>query len=891
MTQLVGREVELEGVVERLRDRRLVTLTGPGGIGKTALASEAAGIVAPEFAYGSIVVDLTRVDQPVGVAEAIAGQVGYADFDSLLDSPGDQPTLIVVDNCEHVLDAAAAAIAAMLAACRMPTFLATSRAPLDLPDETIYSLGPLAVPADGSVEADGPAMRMLWTRVSDHGVDPDTLDVDDLIELCRRLDGVPLALELAAARLRVVTLPELLSELDVRPHALARRRFRGKPDHRGVADMVGWSTALLEPVSRLVFDRLGVFAGPFTAPMAVGVVGAEVPADTVRTALEDLVDASLVVADASGDTTRYRLLHPIRSVAVEQLRSSGQLETVESRFVDLVVESAVEVIVRTSETWDAGALPALVEMYDNIAASIRWLIDHDEEPDRALVLLAVSWGLVHQTHTAEIARLGESVLARWDDRTAAMWPDAIATVATCRTLTGRYEESVELATATLDDAEQSAYAPSTLRRVLAQTHRILGDPDRAIATFREGAEAARRNGVFGFSLELMADVGAVLAEVGQPMEGLEVIDATLAEAVDRGDRVNEAWSSACRAHVLLDIDAGGAEHEALAALELSRSIDYPAGRSCSLRTLSRARLARDDVAGASRACIELLDELLTRGGMNDLRLVTDLAAGILHRAGDQRWVDLAATTAALPITTVMVPVVPDVGVPESGTVMSLRDAYVLTRDALGDLLEASNPVDALPDQPEVAPAAAPIAGGDPTAASMTDEGDVVRIAFGGRIIRVRRSKGMVDLARLLASPDVEIASVDLMGAQLVATAAESEHIDQRARQQYEDRVRELMTEIEQAEDSHDIGTVDRLRLEMDLLVDELTRSTGLGGRSRMSAAPAEKARSAVTQRIRGAIKRIAEHDAVLGDHLDMRISTGVYCRYTSDDISWTIEVA
>jgi uncharacterized protein involved in exopolysaccharide biosynthesis len=149
---------------------------------------------------------------------------------------------------------------------------------------------------------------------------------------------------------------------------------------------------------------------------------------------------------------------------------------------------------------------------------------------------------------------------------------------------------------------------------------------------------------------------------------------------------------------------------------------------------------------------------------------------------------------------------------------------------------------------------------------------------------------VADLARLLAKPDVEIAAVDLMGAQLVATAAESEHIDQRARQQYEDRVRELVGEIERAEDDNDIGTVDRLRLELDVLVDELTRSTGLGGRSRTSAAPAERARSAVTQRIRGAIKRITEHDAALGKHLDAAITTGVYCRYSAGDVRWTIDV-
>lgn len=883
-TTIWGREAEVEAIIARVRDRRVVTLTGPGGIGKTALASMASVTLAPEFAYGSVWIDLTRVDDPEGVAEAVASQLGYADFDSLLDSPGDQPTLIVVDNCEHVLDAASDTVAAILDACRMPTVLATSRAPLDLPDESILTVGPLSVPAEDADDDESAALRLLVERIRDHGVDPERIDRAVLGEICRRLDGVPLALELAASRLRSAAPAELLRELDERPHALARRRFRGQSSHRSVAELVGWSTDLLDDTARAVFARLGAFAGPFTASMAEAVAGADLSDGEFRDALDALVESSLVIVDGAAGAAHFRLLHPVRAVAVDTLRASGELGAVHSRFIDQVVEGAIDVIVRTTQSWDADAIPDLIAAYDNMAASIRWLVDNEDEPDRALTLLAVMWALVHQTHTAEIARLGEVVLATWTAVDSPMWPDAVATVATCRTLTGRYAESVELASATLPVADRSPYAPATLRRVLAQTYRILGDPVRSIETFTEGVRVAEASGALGFALELEVDIGAVLAEVGRHDEGLEVADRAIRRSIEVGSVINEAWAMAGRAHVLLEVDPERSAVEAERAHQRCVELDYPAGRSCSLRVLSRARFAIGDLSGAAAAALALLDELLSRGGLHDLRLVADVAAAILRADGDPRWVDLAATSRALPVTTVMVPIEPAADDAGAGTMLSTRDAYIMIRSALTPVARrGAEPV--AESEPRLTEPAV-----EATRAAIRSEGDVVRIDFGGRTSRYKSSKGLRDLARLVGRPDVEIAAVDLMEAGLVATAAESAHIDRQARRNYEERVRELAAEIERADADNDIGTAERLREEMDLIVDELTRSTGLGGRSRTGSTPGEKARSAVTQRIRGAIKRIGEHDPALGRHLDTNVTTGIFCSYADAGIEWIVEL-
>ncbi len=896
--QILGREAELAELLDRLRHRRLVTLVGPGGIGKTALAEVAAAAVGPEFAYGAVTVDLTRIDRAEGVQEAMASQLGFADFQSLVDSPGDQPALMLVDNCEHVLDAAASTIEWILNACDMPTVLATSRAPLDLPDETIVTVGPLDTPDEESVELDTPAMRLLAERVRDQGVAPEELDPTLLAEICRRLDGVPLALELAAARLRSVSPRELLTELDERPHALARRRFRGQESHRSVAEVVGWSTDLLDPEPKATFSRLGVFAGPFTAAMAEPVVAS--PADgqadgdgqatsgmRFADVLIELVDASLVVADATGDTTWYRLLHPVRAVALEQLRESGELHRTTDRFIDQVVASAINVIALASERWQSDALPELLALYDNMAASIRWLLEHDEKPDRTLTLVAVLWGLIHQAHTADIGALGEAALTRWENgEDSALWPDAVATVCTCRSLTGKHQASIELAERTLPAADRSPFAPCTLRRVLGQTYRMIGQTERSLEIYDEAVELAAERGAHGFALELLVTAGMTQAELGEVEAGLERIEQALAEAVDRGATVNEAWAMTARAYVLLAVDPTEAELAAGKARARSEEIGYPIGNSGSRRVLAKARMAQGDLAGAAAHAVELLDELLARGGLNDLRLMLDVAAEIAKLADAPRWSDLAATAQQLPVTSLMVPLKLGFAV-DDGQVLSTRDAYVLARDTMRSIAEGSEA--AAETQPDAADGGE--GANDRRRASMVSEGEIIRVDYAGSTIRLKRSKGLLDLASLLGSPGREISCLDLMGAGLVATSAESELIDSTARRNYEDRVRELQADIELAEANNDTGTAERLRMEMDALVDELTASLGLGGRSRTTTNPAERARSAVTQRLRSTVKRVADNHPVLGEHLKRSITTGLFCSYSpADSVEWEVAV-
>ena len=887
---LIAREDELAELVGRVRNNRLVTLVGPGGIGKTALARAASEIVGPEFAYGSRLVDLTRVDDPDGVREAIAGQLGFADFRSLIESPGDQPALLVVDNCEHVLDAAAAAIDGILAGCRMPSVLATSRSPLDVVDEVIMPVAPLQIPTS-EVDADGVgSVEMFVERVTAFGgtVGPD--DVATVAEICRRLDGVPLALEIAAARSRVNTLAEILDEIGQRPAALARPRFRGHSAHRSVTDMVEWSLQLLSDDARCVFESLGVVAGPFTAAMADAVV--DECATPIGDVLDELVGASLVVADTSGATTWYRLLHPVRAVASDRLRRAGGVEATVDRAVDYVVALAIEVVVGSSDGWD-DQLTTLLGMYDNMIASLRWANEHDERPDRALTLLAVLWGVVHQAHTSEVAAVGEAVLSDRPDPSAPFWSDAAATVATCRNLLGRHDEAIELATAALEHVGASPFAPASLRRVIAQASRARGESEQSRDWFAAGADAAEEQGVHGIAMELRVDQALLIAELGDPGGALQLIDEVLAEARRRSAPVNIGWAMGGRGAVLRTAGDRRAREELEAAVAYSRSISYPAGVSFSLRMLAAEHLDRGDRVAAAATLLELLYALLERGGLNDLRMVLDHTALLLEEEGDDRWVDVAATAQSLPVTTVGVAVRADVfeRAADRGTVLATRTVYTLCRERLTAIAAGSTVAGAAAglgdgvghgdDDDDTPGGTADGAGTGSAEDTLVREGDAWRWTFAGESIVVKASKGMTDLHRLLAEPGREISALDLMGSRKAADAP-VDTLDARARHEIEARIRELQGDLEEADAHHDIARSERAAAELDRLVDELSSAIGLGGRARSTGSDPERARSAVTQRIRSTIARIDRLHPKLGGHLSTSVETGTFCVYRAD---------
>lgn len=853
----------------------MVTIVGPGGIGKTAVAKAAAASAAPRYPDGTRFVDLTLVDAATGVSESIATQLGYSSLGALFDAPGDHPVLIVVDNCEHVRDAAAEAIEDLIGMCEMPTILATSRSALGVAGEAVIPLGPLELPAIGSL--DGPAIDLFIERARDAGAEVDA--TDSIAELVRRLDGVPLAIELAAARTRAMTADEVLSRLSEGIGVLDRPRRRSPQRHRSLRAAVDWSFHLLDDESQRLFINLSVFAGPFTADAAhavAGVPGTDAAATQDR--LHDLVDASMVVADTRGDTTQYRLLDTMRTVGRELLDTEHRRHAVETRFVDHVISQVDDIIERGAGTWDADALVDLRALYRDITTAVRWCVANDDEPDRALPFIAVLWGLVHQAHTEDIDRLATSVLVRWPDTDHPLRADAVATAATCRYMLGFHADAVDLATATLDAAERSPFAAATLRRAIAQSRRATGDTGAAREWFESAATEARRLGLTSMATEADSARAQILADLGHHDEAIELVESAAAEARAAGSDVGVAWATTIRGSILLRTDVDAATETIHTGLALSRELQYEAGVSVSLRNLALAHLYRGDVHAAATSARKLLDDLLARGSTYELRMVIDVASAILaaaDRTGPAD--DLAATALSLPVVSITASVGHELFPlrPGDGTVLSSRTAIRFCRDELDGLIDGTMPA-----------RSAPSVATDELTGALRRTGDSWEIAFGDQTVTMRHSKGLADLATLLASPGREIHCLDLTGAG-VAASDTGEVIDESARRAYEARVRDLQAEIDAADDANDQGRAEQARIELDTLVDHLTDALGLSGRVRTTGSTAERARSTVTQRIRSTIRRIEDLHPRLGRHLGASVRTGIYCVYSPElPTSW-----
>lgn len=909
--RLIGRDAELQLVGQRLLDRRLVTLAGPGGIGKTALAREALRRVETSFPLGSRSVDLTRVDAPGAVRETLAGQLGFASWSALLDSPTDQPVLVLFDNCEHVVDEVAASLEELFEACDAPTVLATSRVALELPGETVMVLGPLAVPRPGSVDA--PAVELFMERARDAGA---TLDPsDDVAALCRSLDGVPLALELAATRMRSMTPGEVLARLgdtlDLRDRAGRRRASR----HQSLRTAIEWSHRLLDDPERDLFDRLGVFAGPFTADMAHAITEADGDAATTLERLDALVGASMLAADTTSDSTLYRQLVALRAFAREQLDSRGELRLVQERFADHAVAVATGISRQGGSNWDRAAFGRLLALYDNLAAALRWCLANDPEPHRSIRIVATLWGVVHQSHTKEVRSLGEQVLSRWPDaEDAPGWADAVATVATCRHLLGEPEAALELVERGLAGTHGSSFAPVTLRRAAAHATRSTGDLGVALTWFEEAADEARARGLAALAVECDASRAHLLSDLGRDREAAALL-AAAREAAGSTSPVAAVWVDTVEGSTLLRSDLDRATQVLTAALATSESLGYLAGITTNLRCLAIARALSDDAEGAARRVIDLLDAMLEQGSTFALRMALEVAAATLAATGSPAVAaDLAATALTLPAVSSTDQTVADLlwVDPAGGRVLSARDALRITRSSLQALVDTghhSRPTSGAPTRG--APTSGAPKSGAPThgaahpgalaldsapeaprsaapGSSLRQVGEHWEATFAGRVVTLRDGKGVHDLRRLLAVAGQEVHCLDLVGGGLVQGSTGAV-IDAAARRAYEDRVRDLQADLEDAESSNDLARAESARVELDAVIDQLTEAVGLGGRQRHGTGPAERARSTVTQRLRSTIRRIEGVHPELGRHLDASIRTGTFCSYRPEQpLTWDL---
>jgi predicted ATPase/DNA-binding winged helix-turn-helix (wHTH) protein len=385
VTRMIGREKAVEALISRLLRQRLVTIVGPGGIGKTTAALAVAERMTSEYEHGVWLIDLASLGDarlvPSAVATVLGVQIPTEDpIHGLVAAVRDNRMLLLLDNCEHVIDEVASLATALLSGAKDVDILATSREPLRVAGENEYRLGPLGSPQLSSSltaaeAATFPAVQLFVERVTAIVEDFALTDENTplVLELCRGLDGLPLAIEFAAPGVEVLGLEGLVARLkDSLPLLGSRRRGR-VPRHRTMRAAIDWSYGLLREDEQLFFRALGIFSGGFTVEAAAAVAaGSATTSCEAIERLADLVAKSLVVADVSGTKPCFRLLETTRAFTIEKLDESGERQPVARRhaayYRQFFERAAAEAPARATNEW----LADYAQDIDNLRAALDW---------------------------------------------------------------------------------------------------------------------------------------------------------------------------------------------------------------------------------------------------------------------------------------------------------------------------------------------------------------------------------------------------------------------------------------------------------------------------------------------------------------------------------------
>jgi predicted ATPase/DNA-binding SARP family transcriptional activator len=425
LTSFIGREKEIQQVEHLILGSRLVTITGPGGMGKTRLSIQASEVLWTEFLDGVWWVELASLsliptaDNHDGSQEALSGAdavaqaivkslripdtPGLALLDGLVEHLYDKKLLLVLDNCEHLIAACAVLVERLLSDCPQVRILTTSREPLGVPGEKAWYLSSLSLPVAGAAAefssiVQSEAVCLFIERTADllPGYQPGEAELQTIAQICLRLDGIPLAIELAAARMSLLSAREIAARLDSRFNLLTAGHRTALPRHQTLQAAIEWSYALLNALEQLLFRRLSVFAGSFTLEAAEAVcAGEDIQRQDVLTLLGRLVDKSLLNVDPSlkdADlATRYRFLDTISSFGHLKLEEAGETSLIRSRhaayYIHLVKTAEPELLSKNQMVWHH-----LLRMEnDNLRAAIHWSSESGQPENALRYVGALMW--------------------------------------------------------------------------------------------------------------------------------------------------------------------------------------------------------------------------------------------------------------------------------------------------------------------------------------------------------------------------------------------------------------------------------------------------------------------------------------------------------------------
>ncbi len=569
LTSFIGREQEMADIKRLLFDTHLVTLTGAGGSGKTRLAIQLANMVSEAFADGVWLVDLASLHESALVPQLVAQVLGMRPApdqplsESLLVYVRSKQLLLVLDNCEHLIEACALLAQEMLSQAPELRIVATSREPLAVTGETIYPVPGLVWPSFNTELQDNPqelmqydAVRLFVERARAISSNFDLIpeNVWSIIEICRRLDGLPLALELASARVNVLTVQEINTRLNDRLALLiSGQRREHKSRHHTLRATIDWSYALLAVDEQILLRRLAVFAAGFTLDTAESVcTGEGIAAGQILDLISLLVSKSLIVAETIGRTqARYRLLETIREYVGEKLTEAGEKNRLRDRHLDLFLARAEEAAPKLNDAYQQLWLNWLEGEHDNLRAALAWSLENGriEEGLRIATALVRFWEI--RGYVQEGLIWFERLFAQADEKTSlVVHAQALAYASFLAMFLGDAVSAMAYGQKAVELAEAAGDAGSGVLTIalsgLSSGARVAGDyhtafilDERVIKLLRESPEQP-----FFLGMALLGH-GSIAIELGDYDTARDSLDESLAIAREAGDsfRIAHALNS------------------------------------------------------------------------------------------------------------------------------------------------------------------------------------------------------------------------------------------------------------------------------------------------------------------------------------------------------------